>query len=542
MLMKRLWTAVLVLGIVGITRGALAQSNTDPQKSPDSRSLLDRFDDFTGRLFGAHTASDKTTSKDAKPSPTDPVPPSRTATIAPSQVNEPPRANASRAGSILTGTSPSAGDKFMANDSDFTPDNTPPAIPRSADGTLKAARRPVADRLLLDDGDQAQFSADTPGTPALYERLAAARLSVFPDDPQPEPAVTLNSQAGSAPDTTAAKSEESKEPKVVARPIASQRAKPAGRSDEAVSGEPALAAPAVTKAEPDGPLFTRKGPQLSVETTGPRRIAIGKESTYEVRIVNSGEVAAEDLVVFVTLPESAEVAGSQPSAGSVESSTAEKPTGAMQWKLSRLEPKGQERLLLKIVPHESRPFDLAVRWESKPVASQAMIEVQEPKLLLQLEGPREVLYGKKDTFRLKLTNTGNGAAENVAILLMPMGTGENVPASHKIGTLAAGTEKVLDVELTARQMGNLTIQVEARGDGVHAQLSESVLVRRAGLKVDVDGPKSAVRRRRSDVCGSRPQHGHGPGAKPELLDHPAGRRQVRLGNRGRPSGRHGDQG
>ncbi len=53
--------------------------------------------------------------------------------------------------------------------------------------------------------------------------------------------------------------------------------------------------------------MARKSPLLSVETKGPRRIAIGKEATYEVTIQNSGEVVAEEVVVFVGLPESAEI-------------------------------------------------------------------------------------------------------------------------------------------------------------------------------------------------------------------------------------------
>ena len=162
----------------------------------------------------------------------------------------------------------------------------------------------------------------------------------------------------------------------------------------------------------------------------------------------------------------------------------------LRWKLGHLDAKGRERMTLKIIPRQNKPFDLAVRWEYKPVASEAMIEVQEPKLALQLEGPREIFYGKKETYQLKLTNLGNGGAENVTIMLMPIGGGENVPATHKIGMLAAGEEKVLDVELTARQSGNLTIQADVRADGgVHAELAEKVLVRRAGLKIDVEGPK-----------------------------------------------------
>ena len=110
--------------------------------------------------------------------------------------------------------------------------------------------------------------------------------------------------------------------------------------------------------------------------------------------------------------------------------------GAIDWKVGRLDAKSHERLTIRIIPRQSRPFDLAVRWESKPVASQAMIEVQEPKLSLQLEGPHEVLYGKKELYRLKLSNTGSGNAENVTIVMTPIGAGENVPASHKVGLLA----------------------------------------------------------------------------------------------------------
>ncbi len=249
-------------------------------------------------------------------------------------------------------------------------------------------------------------------------------------------------------------------------------------------------AAAVDKSDASGVLIARKGPAINVETLGPRRISVGKESTYEVSITNSGEVAGEELLVFVSLPQWAEVVGAEATSGVAQVNATGQVPGTVQWKLGHLDAKGHEQLTLKIIPRQNRPFDLAVRWESRPVASQAMIEVQEPKLILQLEGPREVLYGKKEVYRLKLANVGNGNAENVSIMLMPIGGGENVPAAHKIGVLAAGAEKLLDVELTARQAGNLTIQVDARADaGVHAELAEKVLVRRASLKIDAEGPR-----------------------------------------------------
>ena len=42
-----------------------------------------------------------------------------------------------------------------------------------------------------------------------------------------------------------------------------------------------------------------------------------------------------------------------------------------------------------------------------------MIEVQEAKLALHLDGPSEVFFGKKEVFKLKVSNTGTGPAENL---------------------------------------------------------------------------------------------------------------------------------
>jgi uncharacterized repeat protein (TIGR01451 family) len=264
------------------------------------------------------------------------------------------------------------------------------------------------------------------------------------------------------------------------QPVIAQRPSPTPSPEvlsPSAAGEPGL-------------LFARKGPVLSVETLGPRQIAVGKESAYQVTIQNRGEVGAEDVVVYVTLPPWADVAGAQVSAGTTQAAAADRGAQPFQWRVGNLASQGRERLVLKIVPRESRPFDLAVRWDYQPVASQTMIEVQEPKLVIGLDGPREVLYGEKQVYTLKLSNTGNGDADNVLIELVPIGAGENQPVSHSLGRIEAGGRKTIEVELTARQVGDLTIKVQVRGDGgLYAELAEKVLVRRAALQVNVEGPK-----------------------------------------------------
>jgi uncharacterized repeat protein (TIGR01451 family) len=412
-----------------------------------------------------------------------------------------------------------------------TPENTqfPPAAPsrqalvvipnKNSDGSVE----------LSDQG--------APITRPLHERLSQFRRSVFDDPPADSSPPGTSSSAkegafklkGSRPaviDPFSAPSESArpitgktagvsttgrptpaKRPAAAAssdHPLVAERTSPITDFDgatvseglsaakpDAAKGTGKLFADAETPAaSEDGVLFARKSPILSVETHGARKITVGKESAYEVKILNSGDVAAEDLIVFVNLPEWAEMIGAEASIGSTQTAPAAQISAPFLWKVGRLEAKTQEKLALRIVPRQSRPFDLAVRWEFKPAASQALIEVQEPKLEMQLDGPREVYYGKKETYRLKLLNTGTGNAEGVAIKFLPVGPGDNLPATYELGVLPAGEDKLIEVELTARQSGMLEIQVEAKGDaGLHAELAEKVLVRRAGLDIGVEGPK-----------------------------------------------------
>lgn len=250
---------------------------------------------------------------------------------------------------------------------------------------------------------------------------------------------------------------------------------------------PAPASPAATG---DHLLMVRKSPVISVETLGPRKITVGKEAIYQLHLVNSGEVSADGVIVHVQLPAWADLAGAESSVGSAQYDQATDTARPLSWRVGTLPAGSRERLTLRLVPRESRPFDLAVRWDYQPAAAQAQIEVQEAKLSMQMDGPREVFYGRKELFALRLMNSGTGDAENVLITLMPIGSSDNPPATHRLGTLKAGEERAIEIELTARQTGELLIHVKTQADhGVRAELAEKVLVRRAALQVDIQGPQ-----------------------------------------------------
>jgi uncharacterized repeat protein (TIGR01451 family) len=142
---------------------------------------------------------------------------------------------------------------------------------------------------------------------------------------------------------------------------------------------------------------------------------------------------------------------------------------------------------------------LAVQWTSAPATSQAMVEVKEPKIALTLDGPSEILYGQTKLYRLTLSNPGTGDAENVELLLAPVDGGPGAPTRQEVGLIRAGETKPVEVELSARQAGKLSVKAVAVADGnLHAEVAEDVLVRRAGLKTSVSGPELKF----AGTCGS----------------------------------------
>lgn len=228
-------------------------------------------------------------------------------------------------------------------------------------------------------------------------------------------------------------------------------------------------------------------PSISVETLGPRKISVGKQATYKLILKNSGAMTARDVVVTIVVPDFAEVVDAKPTNGSTEPAPSQ---DGICWKLSTLTAQGHEELSLDIVPRKSQPFDLAVRWTQAPVASQTTVEVQEPKLALSLDGAKEVAFGERATYKLHLSNPGTGDAENVVITLSPLDPSDGPPASHPLGTLRSGESKTIEIELIARQAGQVAIHAEAKAAGdITATLEEEVTVRRAALTVAAKGPK-----------------------------------------------------
>lgn len=325
--------------------------------------------------------------------------------------------------------------------------------------------------------------------------FTAVPIDAAPSPPQRERALAPREMAGPAEEASSEPEPESEPARSEVVPL--HRDSPAPRTarlDRPAMTSPVLEetpAPVNKRVTGDSVLMTGQSPQLVVETSGPRKVLIGKEAVFVLKIRNAGEGAANNVAVLVNVPNYAEVLSMQPSAGNLRGPSGPVRSEPTEWFINRLEPRARETLTLRLVPRKSVPIDLGVQWTCSAESSQTVVEVQEPRLVMSLAGPGEILYGQSKIYRLTLTNPGNGDAENVTVALLPMGRSTDAPTSHRVGTLKSGQSKTIEIELTARQAGTLSIRAEASADGgLHADAAEQVIVRRATLKIEVLGPKA----------------------------------------------------
>lgn len=252
----------------------------------------------------------------------------------------------------------------------------------------------------------------------------------------------------------------------------------------------AIAARAPAEAEQGATFLTSQvQPLIRSHVEGPRQVVVGRSASFVVRLGNTGQTAAEALTATVAIPAWADVVEASPSSGVVQHASTADGAHSLQWRLSKLDVADDETLTLQLIPRSGQPLRLAVQWTHAPVGTTATVEVREPKLNIAITGPGDVLFGKPQRYRLLLTNPGNGLAEGVTIRLTPPGGSEADVIEHPVGDLAAGAKHDVELELVAREAGDLTVEASAVAmGGLEAATIKHVTCRKPELQLDWRGP------------------------------------------------------
>jgi hypothetical protein len=229
-------------------------------------------------------------------------------------------------------------------------------------------------------------------------------------------------------------------------------------------------------------------PSVMVRLVGPGDIPVGRKGDYELMTKNTGAIPLNGVVIRMDIPKGVTADIAEAAKSEVETETMEDGTVALLWQVAELGAGKSKSLPVKLTASEARNFAIALEWTVLPQNGELLVNVQQPLLQIGLEGPSEAPYGMPQMYRLKISNPGTAIAEDVVLNLSAEPYGSN---SSPIGSIAPGSHRIVEVELTFQQRGNLKIKAEAVGAGNLKSASEvDVQVKQAVLQAAVTGPET----------------------------------------------------
>ncbi|MBA62473.1 MAG: hypothetical protein CMJ76_08910 [Planctomycetaceae bacterium] len=226
-----------------------------------------------------------------------------------------------------------------------------------------------------------------------------------------------------------------------------------------------------------------QSPVISVSSAGPKVIRAGETGEYVITASNGGSSTVEDLFLVTSIPDWVEIAAVTSDLGEVD----QLPTAdglELQWSVGSLPAGKTAYWKIKLAPEKNRPFAMDIKWTIQPQSIINRIDVTQPELQLSIDGPEVMTYGDTEIVVVRVSNTGNGEAEDVVLKINP-----GIVRGQSIGALPVGASKVVELELTAEQAGVMAIQAAVSAGGVeHDKQSLDIQIERPELAVSVNGP------------------------------------------------------
>lgn len=206
-------------------------------------------------------------------------------------------------------------------------------------------------------------------------------------------------------------------------------------------------------------------PQLKITMSGPEEVAIGETVSQTITVSNPGTGTADDVTIEVNLPAGLEHAKGAKLAMPVGSLSA-----------------GQSQVIrLALFATKGGPQAIEVQataGETLRTDAQTQVIVSAPTLKIHAEGPSLRYVGRDAIYRIRVTNDGGAAANNVRVMhgvpsgfdFMRADKGGKFEAGPSqivwyVGRVEAGQSVDLAAELTAKQLGDHQHRITISGEG-----------------------------------------------------------------------------
>jgi uncharacterized repeat protein (TIGR01451 family) len=215
------------------------------------------------------------------------------------------------------------------------------------------------------------------------------------------------------------------------------------------------AAPGATPKNPTG----RQEPAVAIEWIGPVTAKVGVAQDYSVAVRNACNIAVQQVMVRVRIPNGMSASATEPKAVSE--------ANVLMWELGTLQPQQEKILQIKLTA-EGRGDMAPQAWVTFTGSSVMRVSVREPKLTVKATAPEKVLVGDAATFMLTVSNPGDGMAEQVkvhAVLSEGLEHARGNKVDFEVGNLNPGETRSVQLICATKTGGEQKCDATAEAEG-----------------------------------------------------------------------------
>lgn len=257
-----------------------------------------------------------------------------------------------------------------------------------------------------------------------------------------------------------------------------------------------------------------------IEKSLPAQTQVGHQFDFVTRVTNLTDAVVKDVVVYAVLPDNFDVTSSDPGIQGEPSSD------KVHWNVGDLGARETKTITVQGSPTSTGDLEFCcteVTYDYDPSLCMTAAVVQ-PELKITKEAPSEVMICDTIPYRIVVSNTGTGDAQNVQINdPLPSGlstmSGENT-VMRDVGTLHSGESREITVDVKADRTGifdNAASAVASGGLSADSN-STSTLVTQPVLSVTKTAPSKRYIGRNITYNIKVTNEGNGPAVNTSLDD------------------------
>ena len=227
-----------------------------------------------------------------------------------------------------------------------------------------------------------------------------------------------------------------------------------------------------------------QGPQMVVEKVVPQEIQVGKPTTFDIKVVNRGNVTAYDVRVKDEIPYGTRLLSTKPVAQSVQ--------GNVIWELGHFEPGEEKFVEVRLMPETEGEVGSVASVTFATRASARTLATR-PLLKIDASSVGQVMIGDQIQVSITVANLGSGIARDVVLF-------ETLPAELRhpaggdlefsVGDLAPKESRKINLSMTAARAGVVKNVLMARGEGsLSAETNFEFEIIAPQLSVAISGPR-----------------------------------------------------